>query len=99
MSKFRNNTFRVVTMLVMLSTASLGVSYSHAESEENLEFEEIQNSLPGDLSSDEIRTILTERVVDGKLEVMELVLPKDTTDEDLKRILSLEDTSSRSYLK
>ena len=99
MRKFQNNTLRVVTMLVMLSTASLGVSYSHAESEQNLEFEEIQYDIPDDSSSDDIRTILTERVVDGKLEVMELVLPKDTTDEDLKRILSLEDTSGWSYLK
>lgn len=99
MRKFQNNTIRVVAMLVMLSTASLGVSYSHAESEGNLQFEEIQHYLPDNLPSDEIRTILTERMVDGKLEVMELVLPKDTSDEDLKRILSLEDTSGWSYLK
>ena len=99
MSKFRNNTFRVVTILMMLSTASLGVSYSHAESEENLEFEEIQQDSTKVPYSDEIRTILTERVVDGELEVMELVLPKDTTDKDLKRILSLEDTSGWSYIK
>lgn len=99
MRKFQNNTFRVVAILMMLSTASLGVSYSHAESEENLEFEEIQYGLPENSPSDEIRTILTEKVVNGKLEVMELVLPKDTTDEDLKRILSLEDTSGWSYLK
>lgn len=99
MKKFRKNTFRVVATLVMLSTASLGVSYSYAESEENLEFEEIQYDLklPGNSSSSEIRTILTEKMVDGKLEVLELVLPKDTKDEDLKRILSLEDTSGWSY--
>ncbi|MBA4453547.1 MAG: hypothetical protein ACO2Y5_00425 [Nitrosopumilaceae archaeon] len=99
MRKFQNNTLRVVTLLVMLATASLGVNYSHAENEEKIEFEEIQYDLPGDSPSDEIRTILTERVVDGKLEVMELVLPKDITDEDLKRILSLEETSGWSYLK
>lgn len=99
MRKFQENTFRVVALLMMLSTASLGVSYSHAESEENLEFEEVQYDLTEIPDPDDIRTILTERVVDGELEVMELVLPIDTTDEDLKRILSLEDTSGWSYIK
>jgi hypothetical protein len=100
MKKFRNNTFRVVAILVMLSTAPIGVSYSYAESEENLEFEEVQYdpSLPENSQLDGIRTILTEKVVNGKLEVMEFVLPKDTSDEDLKRILSLEGTSGWSYI-
>jgi hypothetical protein len=101
MKKFRNNTFRVMAMLLMLSTAPLGVSYSYAETEENLEFEEIQYDIqiPENSHLDGIRTILTEKVVNGKLQVMEFVLPKDTTDEDLKRILSLEGTSSWSYIK
>jgi len=90
-----------VAMLLMLSTAPLGVSYSYAETEENLEFEEIQYDIqiPENSHLDGIRTILTEKVVNGKLQVMEFVLPKDTTDEDLKRILSLEGTSSWSYIK
>ncbi len=99
MRKFQDKTFRVTAILMMLSTASLGVSYSYAESEENIDFEEIQYDLPENSPSVEIRTILTERVVNGELEVMELVLPNDTTDEDLKRILSLEDTSGWSYMK
>ncbi len=88
-------------MLLMLSTAPLGVSYSYAETEENLEFEEIQYDIqiPENSHLDGTRTILTEKVVNGKLQVMEFVLPKDTTDEDLKRILSLEGTSSWSYIK
>ena len=100
MKKFRNNTFRVVAMLLMLSTAPLGVSYSYAENEENLEFEEIQYDpmLPENSHLDGIKTILTEKVVNGKLEVMEFVLPKDTTNEDMKRILSLEGTSGWSYI-
>ncbi len=100
MKKFRNNTFRVVAMLLMLLTAPLGVSYSYAENEENLEFEEIQYDpmLPENSHLDGIRTFLTEKVVNGKLEVMEFVLPKDTTNEDMKRILSLEGTSGWSYI-
>ena len=99
MKKFRNNTFRVVAMLLMLSTAPLGVSYSYAESKDSLEFEEVpyDPTLPENTQLDGIRTILTEKVVNGKLEVMEFVLPDDTTDEDLKRILSLEGTSGWSY--
>lgn len=99
MRKFQNNTFRVVLLLLMLSTASLGVNYSHAESEENLEFKEVQYDLPESPYLEDFRTILTERVVNGELEVMELVLPVDTTDKDLQRILSLEDTSGWSYIK
>ena len=99
MRKFQNNTFRVVLLLLMLSTASLGVNYSHAESEENLEFKEVQYDLPESPYLEDFRTILTERVVNGELEVMELVLPADTTDKDLQRILSLEDTSGWSYIK
>ena len=100
MKKIRNNTFRVVAILLMLSTAPLGVSYSYAEIEENLELEEIQNdlNLPENSHLDRIRTILTEKVVNGKLEVMELILPKDTTDEDVNRILSLEGTSGWSFI-
>ena len=100
MEKIRTNTFRVVAMLIMLSTAPLGVSYSYAETEENLEIEEIQNdpNLPETPNIDRIRTILTEKVVNGKLEVMELILPKDTTDDDVNRILSLEGTSGWSLI-
>ena len=99
MKKIRNNTFRVVAMLLMLSTAPLGVSYSYAEIEENLELEEIQNdlNLPENSHLDRTRTILTEKVVNGKLKVMELILPKDTTDEDINRILSLGCFVSLSY--
>ena len=100
MKKFRNNTIRVVAILLMLSTAPIGVSYSYAESEENLEFEEIQYDplLPENSHLDGTRTILTEKVVNGKLEVLEFVLPKDTTEEDMKRILSLEGISGWSYI-
>ena len=99
MKKFRNNTFRVVAVLLMLSTAPLGVSYSYAESEDNLEFQEVHYDVDfaEKVPLDEIRTVLTEKVVNGKLEVLEFVLPKDTTNEDLKRILSLDGTTKWGY--
>ena len=100
MKKLRNNTFRVVGILVMLSTAPLGVSYSYAEIEENHEYEEIpyDPKLEEYTQLDEIRVILVEKVVDGNLEEIEFILPKDTTEEDIDRILSLEGTSNWSYV-
>jgi len=100
MQQFRNNTFRVVGILLMLSTAPLGVSYSYAEIEENTEYEEIPYDprLEEYTQFDEIQVILVEKVIDGKLEEMEFILPKDTLEEDFERILSLEGTSSWSYV-
>ncbi len=100
MQQFRNNTFRVVGILLMLSTAPLGVSYSYAEIEENTEYEEIPYDprLEEYTQFDEIQVILVEKVIDGKLEEMEFILPKDTVEEDFERILSLEGTSSWSYV-
>ncbi len=90
MEKFYNKTFRVVAILVMLSTAQLGVTYSNAESGENLELMETQKERLG--------VILTEKVVNGKLEVRQFALPEDTTEKDMNRILSLEGTSGWSYV-
>jgi hypothetical protein len=100
MKKIRNDTFRVVAMLLMLSTAPLGVNYSYAEIEDNLEFEEIQNdpNLPENAHLDKIRTILSEKMVNGKLEVVEIILPKNTADEEINRILSLEGTPGWSFI-
>jgi hypothetical protein len=101
MKKTRNNTFRVAIMLLMLSTAPLGVSYSYAEIEENPEPEKIQSdpNLPENSHLDKVRTILTEKVINGKLEVIELILPKDTVDEDINRILSLGGAPGWSFIE
>jgi hypothetical protein len=88
--KFYTKTFRVVAILVMLSTSQLGVTYSNAESGENLELMETQKERLG--------VILTEKVVNGKLEVRQFALPEDTTEKDMNRILSLEGTSGWSYV-
>ena len=100
MQQYRNNTFRVVGILLMLSTAPLGVSYSYAEIEENLEYKEVPDdpNLEKYTQLDDIRVILVEKVIDGNLEEIEIVLPKDTREEDFERILSLENTSNWSYV-
>ncbi len=100
MEKFHNKTIRVVAILLMLSTSPLAVTYSYAESKENLEpvgtLEEPKSTtIPPE---ERLGAILTEKVVNGKLEVKQFSLPEDTTKEDMNRILSLEGTSGWSYV-
>jgi len=100
MEKFYNKTFRVVAILVMLSTGQLGVTYSNAESGENLELMETQKDpkITNKSQKERLGVILTEKVVNGKLEVRQFALPEDTTEKDMNRILSLEGTSGWSYV-
>jgi hypothetical protein len=100
MEKFYTKTFRVVAILVMLSTAQLGVTYSNAESGENLELMETQKDpkITNQSQKERLGVILTEKVVNGKLEVRQFALPEDTTEKDMNRILSLEGTSGWSYV-
>jgi len=100
MGKFYNKTFRVLAIFLMLSTAQLGVTYSNAESEENLELKETQKDpkLTNKSQKEGLGVILTEKVVNGKLEVRQFALPEDTTENDRNRILSLEGASGWSYV-
>jgi len=100
MEKFYNKTFRVVAILVMLSTSQLGVTYSNAESGENLELMETQKDpkITNKSQKERLGVIFTEKVVNGKLEVRQFALPEDTTEKDMNRILSLEGTSEWSYV-
>ena len=100
MEKLHNKTIRVVAILLMLSTAPLAVTYSYAESEESLEPEKTQED-PKSTNKFQIErfgAILTEKVVNGKLEVKQFSLPEDSTKDDMSRILSLEGTSGWSYV-
>ena len=60
-----------LAILLMLGASPLSVNYSFAENDENQE----QNR--------ELRGILTEKVIDGKLQVNHYALPEDLSDEDL----------------
>ena len=70
----------------MLGASPLSVNYAFAEIEEN----QVQNG--------ELRAILTEKVVDGKLLVHHYSLPEDLSDEDLKRMLSFDGQMSWGYV-
>jgi len=100
MEKFYNKTFKVVAILVMLSTSQLGVTYSNAESGENFELKETQKDpkITNKSQKEKFGVILTEKMVNGKLEVRQFALPEDTTEKDMNRILSLEGTSGWSYV-
>jgi len=100
MEKYQNKTFRVVAILFMLSTAPLAVTYSYAESEEGFELEATSKD-PKSTDTpqkERLRSIITEKMVNGKLEVKQFALPESTSEEDMNRILSLEGTSGWSYV-
>jgi len=70
----------------MLGASPLSVTYSFAENESN----QVENR--------EFRAILTEKVVDGKLEVHQYSLPEEFSENDLKRILSSDGQISWAYI-
>ena len=75
-----------LVILLMLGASPLSVNYSFAEKLENHE----ENS--------ELRGILTEKVVNGKLEVRHYALPEEISEADLKRTLSFDDQMSWAYV-
>jgi hypothetical protein len=86
MIKFQIRVVGVLVILLMLGASPISVIYSfaenHSEQEENRE----------------LRVILTEKVVDGKLEVRQYVLPNEISETDLKRIISFDGQISWAYV-
>jgi len=75
-----------LVILLMLGASPLSVTYSFAENESK----QVENR--------ELRVILTEKVVDGKLEVRQYALPEEISETDLKRILSFDGQISWAYV-
>ena len=100
MEKNPRKTIRVVAILFMLATAPLAVTYSYAESEEQIDLVLSEEELKSTKISQKERlgAIVTEKLVNGKLEVKQFALPEDTTKDDMSRILSLEGVSGWSYV-
>ena len=85
----------------MLGASPLSVTYSFADIEDYQIDEKEQNNLKAKESTQKKRldTILTEKVVNGKLEVQHYALPDDITEEDMQRTLSFEgQTSGWAYV-
>ena len=67
----------------MLAASPLSVTYAFGENDSNPE---------------ELKTILTEKVVDGKLKVSHYALPEGLSEADLRRTLSIDDQMSWAYV-
>ena len=92
MLKPQKRTIRAIVILVMLSASPLSVTYSFADIEDNQEGKIGQNDskVPKSTQEERTRAILTEKIVNGKLEVRQHALPDAISEEDLQRMLSLE---------
>ena len=86
MVKSQIRTIGALVILLMLGASPLSVTYSFAENKHD----KIENR--------ELSAIITEEVVDGKLEVRQYVLPEEIFEADLKRMLSLDDQISWAYV-
>jgi len=84
----------------MLSASPLFVTYSFADIEDSQECKIGQNDSKVSKSTQEerIRVILTEKIVNGKLEIRQYALPEDISEEDLQRMLSLEGQISAGHM-
>ena len=101
MIKPQNRAIGVIFVLSMLGTSPLSVTYSFAEIEDNKEDKRKQDNPNTENSRKEggLRAILTEKIINGKLELQHYVLPKDIMESDMHRILSFEgQISSWAYV-
>ena len=98
MVKPQNRTIGVIAILLMLGASPLSVTYAFADTESNQDTKD--NSKTEQSSKKEkLRAILTEKVVNGKLEVKHYALPDDVSEEDMHRMLSFEgQTSGWAYV-
>ena len=85
MKKSQTRSFGVIAILLMLGTSPLSVSYSFADFGEN------NSDL---LENKRLGVILTEKVVDGKLQIQQYSLPDGFSEDDMDRIVSFEEESS-----
>jgi len=89
MVKPQNRTIGVITVLLMLAASPISVNYAFADTKN-----QDKNTLD---QKEGLGVILTEKIVDGKLQMQRYVLPDDSTKEDLRRMLS-SDTSGWAYV-
>jgi hypothetical protein len=95
MVKIQKRTIRGIIILLMLFASPLSVNYSFAESEDSQE-EKVKISKT--IKKDRLWAILTEKVVDGKLELQRYALPTNLSEEDLQRMPIEDQTSGWAYV-
>lgn len=82
----------------MLATAPLSMSYSFAD--DSLESEQKMTESTKSNQKEELRAILTEKIVDGKLQVKRFALPENLSENDMNRMISFKgETSGWAYVK
>jgi hypothetical protein len=96
MIKPRKRVIRGILILLMLFTSPVSVNYSFAESQES---QEEKAKISKNVKKERLWAILTEKVVDGRLELQHYALSTDISEEDLRKLLSFEDQiSSWAYV-
>ena len=75
----------------MLGTSPMAITYSHSELDENnLKREQIDGNW---------KTIISERVIDGKLQLKQYTFPKNASTLEIQKILSLEGENGWIYAR
>ena len=101
MMKIRKKPVFGIMLLLMLGASPISVTYSFADTSKTgqEEGQENQPQIEKNAQNEKINGILTEKIVNGKLEVRHYALPDRILIEDMKRILlSDEQTSSWTYV-
>ncbi|MFQ5781717.1 MAG: hypothetical protein ACE5GR_01520 [Nitrosopumilus sp.] len=90
MVKLQYRTTGVIVILLMLGASPLSVTYSFADMNEDQD-KAVQNETHTEKNSEKerLRAILTEKIVNGKLQVRQYALPYNISDKDLQRMLPL----------
>ncbi len=91
MVKFQNRTIEIIAILLMLSVSPLSVTYSFADLSDYQDEKTNNPDVPKNIQNSRLRIILTEKLVNGKLEVRHYALPDDISDDGTQRMPSFED--------
>ena len=79
-----------IMVLLMLATSSLSATYSFAEPSNTQESTSIENQKMDNCKKGGLRTILTEKIVDGKLEIQQYTIPNLVTKEEIRKIMQID---------
>ncbi len=91
MVKFQNRTIEIIAILLMLSVSPLSITYSFADLSDYQDEKDNNPDVQKNIQNSRLRIILTEKLVNGKLEVRHYALPDDFSDYDIQRMPSFVD--------
>ena len=79
-----------IMVLLMLATSSLSASYSFAEPNNTQENTTIDGKKIENCKKNGLETILTEKIVDGKLEIQQYAFPNTANKEEVRKTMQLQ---------